>query len=324
MAVLLLILMLFANACATASGEDRQPPRDPAQNTPVFQAGQIWDVRTGRVVTFDDLLAAIHSADVVYLGEEHHNARHIDAALRVLRGLHAAGRRPTLGLEMFGWEAQPALDRYGAEPDWPRDEFLKAAGWEQNWGGAFADYEPLLLHAREHRLPLVALNPPKALVRLVAKQGLATALTDPAMARWDMQAEPMVDDPAYKEMIVTPLRKCHGGLSDDAYQRMYDASMFRDEGMAKVVANAVRRLSSKPETGAGPVVSYTGNGHINYRLPVPKRVARRTDGAARQVTIALASFDPSRAEEIQTLLADGVADYLWLTPLGPHGAPKRC
>lgn len=295
---------------------------------PVFQPWQIWEVKTGRLVSFETLSAALSPLDVVYLGEEHHNQWHVEAAIRILRALLDQGRQPTLALEMFGWDGQPALDRYRADKEWGRDSFLKESHWARSWGGAFEDYEPLVALARAHGLPVLALNPPRQLVRQVATQGLAQALADPEMERWGMQGEALVDEPAYRDMIVTPLRQCHGGLSDEAYQRMYEASMFRDEGMAKVIAEALSRAHPAAAAGAqsarGPIVSYTGGGHVQYQLPVPNRVRRRRLGSVTQATIYLTSFEPGRAEEVRSLMREGVADYLWLTPIGAQGAPKRC
>jgi hypothetical protein len=99
--------------------------------------------------------------------------------------------------------------------------------------------------------------------------------------------------------------------------------VFRDEMMAKVIADSVRR--PQPIAGReGPFVSYTGGGHIQYRLPIPNRVLRRRSGVVRQVTIYLAAFQPGSEGEVQELLKESIADYLWLTPLSAHGAPRRC
>jgi len=323
----LVLLWSFPVGESAASAEDRTSSSSQSA-MPAFQEGQIWDIKTGRPLSFEELTATLRSLDVIYLGEEHHNAWHIDAALRILRALVAQGRSPALAMEMFGWDGQAALDRYLADKDWARDQFLKDAHWEANWGGPFDDYEPLPAFARAHGLPLLALNPPKFLVRLVAKQGLPQALADPDMARWGMKEERLADEPAYHDMIVGPLRQCHGGLSDEAYQRMYEASMFRDEGMAKTIAEFLRgrqqASAAELRLGSGPIVSYTGGGHIQYRLPVPNRVRRRLDGAVTQTTIYLSSFEPSRGDELRNLMQEGVADYLWLTPIGANGPPKRC
>lgn len=318
--------LVVALVCPIALSADG--PSSGGATAPAFQAWQVWEVKTGRPLSFDALSAALSPFDVIYFGEEHHNRWHVEAAIRVLRALLTQGRQPTLVLEMFGWDGQAALDRYLADKEWGRDSFLKESHWAQSWGGAFDDYEPLVALARAQGLPVLALNPPRPLVRLVAQQGLAQALADPEMARWGMKDETLVDEPAYRDMIVTPLRQCHGGLSDAAYQRMYEASMFRDEGMAKVIAEALRRAqpdaTSATQPARGPIVSYTGSGHVQYQLPVPNRVLRRRMGSVKQATIYLTSFEPSRAEELRSLMREGVADYLWLTPIGAQGAPKRC
>jgi len=140
------------------------------------------------------------------------------------------------------------------------------------------------------------------------------------MLRWQMRDEVLSDEPAYREVMVSQLRACHGGLSEEAYQRMYEAALFRDEGMAKTISEHL----SHRAPDAGPVVSYTGAGHIQYRLPVPSRVLRRLKGAIRQTTVYLTSYEPKRQDEIRTLLDQSIADYVWLTPVSAHGAPRRC
>lgn len=262
--------------------------------------------------------------EVVYLGEEHHNRFHIEAARKVLEGLLARGRVPVIAMEMFGWDGQAALDHYLEDPIWTQAEFLDQAGWKENWGGPFEDYEPLVTFARDHRLPMQALNPPRQLVRLVAKRGLAEAKADSAMARWGMQDEPIVDDAAYRATILAQLRSCHGGGADSDYQTMYEASLFRDEGMARTIDETLRRFQIGASSRRGPVLSYTGGGHIQYHLPVPKRVARRRPDGVRQVTVYMTSFQPGRRDEIVELVKDRVADYVWLTPMSAQGPPRRC
>lgn len=104
---------------------------------------------------------------------------------------------------------------------------------------------------------------------------------------------------------------------------MYEASMVRDEGMARTVTDALvnARLSRQDRT---LVLSYTGGGHIQFNLPIPKRVARRLGGQVAQTTVYLASFDQTRIEDIRDLVHDGIADYLWLTPISQQGPPQRC
>lgn len=293
-------------------------------STPAFEAWQVWDVHSGRVIGFDEWITVLALQDVIYLGEEHRNQWHIEAALKVLQAMIDSGRHPILAMEMFGWDGQPGLNQYVVDTKVERDQFLKDTRWEQNWGGSFQDYEPLVAFARTRQMSLLALNPPRPLVRKVATQGWKKAIDDPEMMAWGMQHARIVEDAAYRGVILKQLQLCHGGLPEDAYERMYEASMFRDEGMAKTIGEALRPSPNDSSGIRGPIVSYTGSGHIQYHLPVPNRVLRKRADEVRQKTVYMTSFQPDHPEEIQELLRDAIADYVWLTPTGANGPAKRC
>src|SRR6187551_2489200 len=317
------LVCAFLSSVACAATEQAASSGPVMEAASSFRSGQIIDTTNEESISIEELMRRLLRQEVVYLGEEHHNRFHIETALTLLNSLSRAGRRPVLAMEMFGWESQPVLDRYVQGDDVARQDFLSQAGWTQNWGGPFETYEPLVAFARTERLRLVALNPPKPLVRLVAKKGLEEARHDADWARWDMQHETIVDDPAYRKKIFDQLRACHGGGSDEMYQSMYEASMVRDEGMAKTVVSLVVSLRGLADAAAGPVVSYTGGGHIQYNLPVPQRVARRLSGAVRQTTIYMSSSAQGRRDDLSEMLSGKIADYLWLTPVTAEGMPRR-
>ena len=315
--------LCFSVAC-TSGGGARSSASSQDGYPLLFKEWQIIDTATGQPVSLDQWTALLLKQDIIYLGEEHHNRFHIDAAKTVLRKLKAEGRTPALAMEMFGWDGQTALDQYLSGLDLNRQEFLEAVRWRQNWGGLFEDYEPLVQLAKEHHWTVDAMNPPKPLVRIVAKNGLAQAASDPIMAQWGMKDEAIVDDPIYRARILEQLQACHGKGDDSLYQTMLDASMFRDEGMAKTLVHRLNQIRSVSDPMAGPLVSYTGAGHIQYNLPVPKRVARRLTDQVRQVSVYMTSFDVGRSEELQGMIREKVADYLWLTPVSAKGPPRRC
>src|SRR6185295_7555028 len=322
--VLLIVGVLWSTVACTSGGGDRSSAASQDRQHPPFKEWQIIDTATGQPVSLDQWTALLFQQDIIYLGEEHHNRFHIDAAMMVLQKLKADGRTPALAMEMFGWDGQAALDQYVSGLEMNRQEFLEAVRWQQNWGGPFEDYEPLVRLAKDHHWTLDAMNPPKPLVRIVAKNGLAQAESEPMMAQWGMKDETIVDDPIYRARILEQLQACHGKGDDSLYQTMLDASMFRDEGMAKTLVNRLNQIRSVSETMAGPLVSYTGAGHIQYNLPVPKRVARRLTGQVRQVSVYMTSFDVGRIKEFQDMLREKIADYLWLTPVSAKGPPRRC
>lgn len=312
------LLWMTAGCAATDASVSPTPP------STEFREGQIIDTANGQFISLEQLVSHLLQQDVVYLGEEHHNRFHINSALSVLNGLSAAGRRPVLAMEMFGWDAQPLLDRYVGGAELSRQEFLSQVGWSQNWGGAFETYEPLVAFAKHERLGLVALNPPKSLVRLVAREGLDHAREEADWKRWKMQDETIVDDPLYRQRIFDQLRACHGGGSDDMYRTMYEASMVRDEGMARTVVALVESIREQSDALAGPVVSYTGGGHVQYNLPVANRVVRRLSGNVRQTSLYMTSYERGRQDDVREMLDGKIADYVWLTPVSGEGMPRRC
>jgi uncharacterized iron-regulated protein len=313
----------FTVACMSGGGAGSSAASQDGRHAP-FKEWQVIDTATGRPVSLDQWTALLLQQDIIYLGEEHHNRFHIDAAMTVLRRLKEEGRTPALAMEMFGWDGQAALDQYLFGSEMTRQEFLKAVRWQQNWGGSYEDYEPLVRLAKEQHWAVDAMNPPKPLVRIVAKNGLAQAESDPMMAQWGMKDETLVDDPIYRTRILQQLQACHGGGADSLYQTMFEASMVRDEGMAKTLVHRLNQIRSGSNTMAGPLVSYTGGGHIQYNLPVPKRVARRLTDQVRQVSVYMTSFEVGRIEELQDMIREKIADYLWLTPVSTQGPPRRC
>jgi uncharacterized iron-regulated protein len=316
-----LLGMVLVTIAACVSGEPASSQL--IQNEERFHEWQVIGVLSGQVVRMDDLMRELARQDVVYLGEEHQNRFHIEAALQVLKSLIEQGRKPTLAMEMFGWDGQPAIDRYVSGQESDRSIFLEQSRWLQNWGGLFEDYEPLVQFAKDRQLSLVAMNPPKTLVKMVVKKGLVEARSDPEMAQWGMRDESIVDDPLYRERIIRQLQQCHGG-GESLYQSMYEASMVRDEGMAKTIVDRLATIRSAEDPTAGPLVSYTGGGHIQYQLPVPKRVIRRAGSHVRQRSIYMTSYEKDRASDLEEMIRDQVADYIWLTPIGAQGPPRRC
>ncbi len=306
---LFLFLVLFISGPLGCSG---------LQAKATLEVGQIYQVSDQTLLTVDDLVPHLLAADVVFIGEEHYTPSHLEAAQTILSILLAHKRQPTLAMEMFSWDGQPGLDRYIREQESTIPQLLEESHWDKNWGGALADYQPLVTFSKTHQLNLLALNPPRPLVRLVATQGLQKAMQDPKLDNWTIN-DLVTDDLEYENLIYEQIESCHAGLPDHVYRRIFEASIIRDEGMAQIVRNYLNDKSSSE----GPLVSYTGGGHIQYHIPIPKRV-KRTQPNIKSVTIYLVAWDPSKEHEVRAQLKNGIADFLWLTPLGPKGIQARC
>lgn len=285
-----------------------------------YRVGQIIETRNNTTLSDLEFRAMLQSVDIIYIGEAHYTPSHVAAALQVLQSVLGAGRKPILGMEMFSWDGQAGLDRYLKGSVTSTEDFLAESQWKNNWGGKYADYSPLVDFAKTHGLTLLGLNPPRPLVRKVAKQGLAAIGNDTQAQQWTIPVPFPADDPEYRRVIYEQIEQCHAGLSQEVYQKIYEASVFRDEGMASVITTTVKLDASEPTT----FVSYTGAGHIQHGLPIPKRVKRQLGTPVKDVTVYLHALDPEHPEDVDHLIDERIADYVWLTALGPQGRQPRC
>jgi uncharacterized iron-regulated protein len=100
--VLLIVGGLWFTVACTSSGGARFSAASQDGQHPPFKEWQVIDTATGQPVSFDQWTALLLQQEIIYLGEEHHNRFHIDAAMMVLQKLKADGRTPALAMEMFG------------------------------------------------------------------------------------------------------------------------------------------------------------------------------------------------------------------------------
>ena len=85
--VLWVVGALWITVACTSGGEARSSAASQDGRHAPFKEWQVIDTATGQPVSLDQWTALLLQQDIIYLGEEHHNRFHIDAALTVLRRL---------------------------------------------------------------------------------------------------------------------------------------------------------------------------------------------------------------------------------------------
>ncbi len=271
----------------------------PRPNAPV--ADRIIALPGARAVSFDALADAIAGARIVYVGEHHDRESDHRVELAVIEALYARDPSLALGLEMVQHPYQEALDAFVAgEID--EATLLERIDWSERWGFDFALYRPMLVFAREHHLPIVALNAPTELSRAIVHDGL-DGLDDVQRA-----ALPELDltNAAHRAMIDDALRE-HPGLDAARLDRFYAAQVVWDETMADRAARFMAR-----EDAPAHMVVLAGTMHVQAGLGIPSRAARR---GARPYVIVM---PVAEGELDDALRADPpVADFVWVTPDPP-------
>jgi uncharacterized iron-regulated protein len=202
------------------------------------------------------------SRAVVLLGEEHDRAQDHAWQLAVIKRLYAAEPQLVLGFEMFPRSDQPVLDAWvsGQLSD---ADFLAKSDWKHVWGFDPALYMPIFAFARDHRIPMRALNVSSRTIHLVSKLGFAGV----AVADREGVSTPAPPTPAYQRELSDIMAE-HAGpkMSPDRLAHFIDAQLTWDRAMAEAIA------SQRAREPARPVVAIMGIGHLEDRNGVPHQL----------------------------------------------------
>jgi uncharacterized iron-regulated protein len=268
-------------------------------------ARRIVDGTNGERVQFVEMVRRLSKARAVYMGERHDVRAHHEMQLAVLRALHGRHGSVGVGMEMFQRPFQAPLDAYVAG-EIGEAELKRRTEYEQRWGHDWDLYRPVLRYAREHRLPVVALNARQEITRTVAQQGLDALEPDLRKTLPELDRS----DGKHRRMVLEAL-KGHPGMDEGARDRFYLAQLIWDETMASEVARAV-----EGEAGVRTLVVLAGTMHVRAGLGIPKRAARR---GAEPYRIVLPVEDD---EALEQALSErpAPADFLWIPRAAADGA----
>ena len=125
---------------------------------------QTYKVSNGENIPFEQLIREIGKADIIFTGEVHNSERHHRLQLETIRGLSEAGIPVAVGFEMFPKKSQATLDGWVAGSV-ALDDFMRF--YETHWSQPWPLFRDLFLYARDHRIPLLALNIPQEISQKV-------------------------------------------------------------------------------------------------------------------------------------------------------------
>ncbi len=285
--------MLFSSALATAlllvpvlSAAGYVPqPGDTGDD-------EIIDTRTSVVdlSSLSDLQGLIDKlADkrVVFVGEQHDRYEDHLNQLAVVAGLHEKDKDLAIGMEFFQQPFQPHLDAFIAG-EISEKEMLRRTDYFERWRYDYRLYRPILRFAREHGIPVVALNLEREITEKVGDGGIES-LSPEERAR--IPSEIDRDDPAYRQRVLAVFE--HHPQKDNAdFEHFLEVQLLWDEGMADRAARYLRENPSKS------MVILAGAGHVEHGQGIPKRLLRRVpsesaivlNGTARELDPGVADF----------------------------------
>lgn len=255
-------------------------------------AGQLYKVADRSRKPLADAIFESIGSQVFLVGEHHDNPHHHANQLELIRQIHEVAQKPmSIGLEMFETRFQPQLDQW-VEGILDLDDFIRV--YYENWDQPWILYRDILLYAREHEIPLVALNIPRRVVKKVAQKGFASLTT-----------EDMAELPEGITCNVTPeyesfIQRVFGwhGKKNNSFTNFCEAQVLWDTVMA------INILQYYLQDSGSKMVVLAGDGHA-WKPGIPRQISSRKN-------LPISVFLPETSKLNRKNVSEEDADYLWL------------
>lgn len=249
-----------------------------AQTPPLDNNFRAFDGQ-GNPVKLAQIIDALQTADVVFLGEQHDDATAHGLQFEIFRQAferYGKTRPVALALEMFERDTQAVIDEYLQdlinEPN-----FISAS---RAWGNYKTDYRPLVEFAKQNRLPIIAANAPRRYVNLVARKGREALNKLSPQAKSNLAPLPYA--PASKE-YADKFAALMGGMASHN-SNVLDSQSLWDATMADSIAKTLNANKN------ALVVHLNGGFHTERRLGTVEHLLKYNP-KARAVVVTIKSVE---------------------------------
>jgi uncharacterized iron-regulated protein len=248
-------------------------------------------VKPDETISLAQVIDQTDGARVVLVGETHTRYDHHLVQLEILKYLYQKSPDLALGVEWFQQPFQNHLDDYIAGKITEK-EMLHLTEYFTRWKYDYRLYQPILQYARENKIPLIALNAPRELIRALAE----TEVDDlPPELKAQLPESYDWSDKDYEKRL-HDIFELHPEYSGK-FESFMRSQLTWDESMAE---RAAQYLQQNPDAR---MLIFAGSGHIMFGSGIPNRIKRRID--ADQFSILISEdFLPVSKE---------IADYLVLS-----------
>jgi uncharacterized iron-regulated protein len=216
------------------------------------------------VSTLSDVINDVADKKIIYVGEAHNIFAHHAVQLDVITGVYKKNPEIAIGMEMFQRPFQKTLDRF-IEGRIGEVDFLKKSEYFKRWGLDYHLYKPILDFARTEKIPVVALNLRREIIKNVSKNGI-DSLSDEEKA--EIPSEIDFSDNEYKERLKKVFH-LHKKTELKNFDFFYQSQILWDETMSQSINEFIKKSPDYQ------MVVLAGNGHLEYGSGIPKRTYRR-------------------------------------------------
>jgi uncharacterized iron-regulated protein len=283
--LLFIVSAMAISACTTLSAGSRMQPPDSSSviDLPV--------VKPGEMSSLAQVMKQSDGARVVLVGETHTRYDHHLVQLEILKYLYQKSPDIALGVEWFQQPFQNYLDDYIAG-EITEKEMLQLTEYFSRWNYDYRLYQPIMQFARENKIPLIALNAPRELIRALAESEFDDL---PPEFKAQLPESYDLSDKDYEKRLrdIYELHPDYNGK----FENFIRSQLTWDESMAE---RAVQYLQENPDMR---MLVLAGSGHIMFGSGIPNRIKRRIDVDQFSILVSEDSLP----------ISSHIADYLVLS-----------
>lgn len=222
-------------------------------------------IHKNKTLSFAAFIKAIQNQQAIFVGENHDRYDNHLNQLAILKALHQHNPNIGIGVEWFQQPYQWVVNRY-LNGSLSEKELLRKSEYYRRWQYQYAMLRPILLYAKQHKIPVIALNASVELTRKVGKSGLAS------LTPQERKQLPRVIHPAkghYREKLAAIFK--HHSKDKKLLENFISVQRIWDETMAM---NAAKFLNQHPKH---TMIVFAGNGHISDDVAIPADLKRQLD-----------------------------------------------
>jgi len=270
------------------------------EKTMAVSPGAIYSAKTGKAVSFGNMISEMKKSRFIYVGETHNSMPMHDIQFEIIKALSNAGKDICIGMEMFPVECQEVLNRWSCE-SLTKDDFIREIQWYIRWNFNFGFYEKIFDFAKKKKIPVYALNVPREIITKIRKKGWEALSEEEKkiLPRPDLSNEEhrTLIRTIFESSDVPPQMKGRG--LEMAFEGLYRAQSAWDETMAFYVMRA-SQIENKQ------VVVLTGSGHLLYNLGINRRVFEKNHMPFTTVVCM-----PMGSGEENVMVSRSLANFIW-------------
>lgn len=269
--------------------------------------GTIFDLRTGKVTTFQKMIEATKGVPLVLVGEKHDNGSHHVLQTDVLEAMHANNPKMALAMEMFWKIYQPVLDKF-TKGEIDEETMLKETHYSETWGFDWQYFKRAVNFAAKNNFPVIGMNLPKTIMRKIAR-GVELNPSEQAMLPKEIdmtnkehRAHVMMMFQGMFEALKTRAPEL---LKSGFEDRFYRGQCTWDEMFAEVASDYLTKNKGHQ------MVIFVGGGHTEKRHNIPERFKRRSK--MEYISIYPVGLESRRLINWDVMLNIKTADFVVIT-----------